>query len=208
MKTIIDLNTWNRKEHFLLFRKYAVPFWSVSANVDVTHALRWCKEHGRSFAVAYHWASAKAVNEIDALKMRIENDAPVLFDTIHVSTTIARPDGTFGFSFTAFDPNFEAFHEASRLESERVKAESGLKSPYTDIDVVYYTVLRKVRFTMVEHAHGLGSGAGIPFFAFGEVFEENGRKYFPHAIRVHHSLVDGRHVGRYYERLEDILNEF
>ncbi len=142
------------------------------------------------------------------MKMRIENELPVLYDTVHLSTTIARPDGTFGFSFTRFDADFEVFHTAADAEADRVRNETGLKSPYSDIDVVYFTVLRKVRFTMVEHAHGLGSGAGIPFFAFGEVFEENGRRYFPHAIRVHHSLVDGQHVGRYYERLEEILNEF
>jgi len=208
MKNIIDLETWNRTDHYNLFRKYDVPFWSVSANVDVTRAYRWCKEHGRSFAIVYHWASAKAINEIDALKMRIENEKPVLFDTIHVSTTIARPDGTFGFSFTAFDEDFTAFHEASVAEAERAKAESGLKSPYSGIDVVYFTVLRKVKFTMMEHAHGLGDGAAIPFLTFGETFEENGRLVLPHSMRIHHSLVDGQHVGRYYERLEEILNSF
>ena len=208
MKTIIDLETWGRTDHYNLFRKYDVPFWSVSVNVDVTRAYRWCKEQGRSFAIAYHWVSAKAINEIDALKMRIEYEKPVLFDTIHVSTTIARPDGTFGFSFTAFAEDFEAFHEASTAEAERVKAESGLKSPYSGIDVIYYTVLRKVKFTMMEHAHGLGDGAAIPFLTFGESFEENGKLVLPHSMRIHHGLVDGQHVGRYYERLEEILNSF
>ena len=208
MKTIINLETWNRTEHYNLFRKYDVPFWSVSADINVTNAYRHCKAGGYSFAALYHWASAKAMNEIDAMKMRIENEMPVLFDTIHVSTTIARADGTFGFSFTPFDADFETFHEALRIETERVKAESGLQSPYSGSDVVYFTVLRKVRFTMMEHAHGLGDGAAIPFLTFGETFEENGRLLLPHSLRVHHSLVDGQHVGRYYERLEEILNSF
>ncbi len=208
MKTIIDLATWNRCEHFELFRKYAVPFWSVSAHVDVTHAYRRRKEHKKSFAAIYHWAATKAVNEIEALRIRIENDLPVLFDTIHVSTTIARSDGTFGFSFTTFDPDFERFHEAFITETERVNAESGLKSPYTDIDVIYCTVLRKVRFTSFEHAHGLGDGGGIPYLAFGETFIQNGKRLLPVALRVHHSLVDGQHAGRFYERMEEILNEF
>jgi chloramphenicol O-acetyltransferase len=90
MKRFIDLAAWNRCEHFELFRKYDVPFRSVSANVDVTQSFRWCKEHGHSFATAYHWAVTKAVNAIDALRKRIENDVPVLFDTIHMSTTIDR----------------------------------------------------------------------------------------------------------------------
>ena len=208
MKTIINLETWNRAEHYRLFKQYEVPFWSVSANIDVTCAYRWGKEHGRSFAVVYHWASAKAINEIDALKMRIENDLPVLFDTIHVSTTIARPDGTFGFTFMPFNADFESFDKAFQAEADRVKAESGLKSAYSGIDVLYYTVLRKVKFTMMEHAHGLGDGAAIPFLTFGESFLENGKRLLPHSLRVHHGLVDGQHVGQYYERLEEILKEF
>ncbi len=208
MKKNIDLNTWNHKEHFLLFQKYAVPFWSVSANVDVTHAYRWSKEHNKSFAATYHGAATKAVNEIEALRIRIENDLLVLFDTIHLSTTIARPDGTFGFSFTKFDEIFEAFHEAFIIETERVKAESGLKSPYTDIDVIYCTVLRNIRFTSMEHAHGLGDGAAMPYLAFGQMFEESGKLMLPTSLRVHHSLVDGQHVGQFYERMETILNEF
>ncbi len=32
MKTPIDLATWNRREHYNLFKQYEVPFWSVSAN--------------------------------------------------------------------------------------------------------------------------------------------------------------------------------
>ena len=208
MKQFIDLATWNRREHFELFRKYDVPFWNVSANVDVTQSYRWCKEHGHSFATAYHWAAMKAANEIDAMRMRIENDVPVLFDTIHMSTTIARPDGTFGFSFTAFDPDFEIFHAAADAEANRVRNETGLKSPYSGIDVIYCTVLRKVRFTMLEHAHSLGDGAAIPFLAFGESFEENGKRLLPTALRIHHALVDGQHVGRFYERMEEILDSF
>ena len=208
MKTMIDLNSWNRKEHFELFRKYDVPFWSVSANVDANVAYRWSKEHKKTFAAIYHWAATKAVNEIEALRIRIENDLPVLFDTIHVSTTIARPDGTFGFSFTKFDPDFERFYEAFRTETKRVQAESGLKSPYSDIDVIYCTVLRNIRFTSMEHAHGLGDGGAIPYLAFGETFIQDGKRLLPTALRVHHSLVDGQHVAQFYERMEEILHEF
>ncbi len=61
---------------------------------------------------------------------------------------------------------------------------------------------------MFEHAHGQGDGAAIPYLAFGEVFEENGKRLLPTALRVHHSLVDGQHVGQFYECMEEILHEF
>ncbi|HBT77852.1 MAG TPA: chloramphenicol acetyltransferase [Planctomycetaceae bacterium] len=208
MKQPIDLKTWNRREHFEYFFKQDVPFWSVTANVECTGIYRWCKEHGRSFAVAYHWASLKAANGIEAMRMRIENDHPVLFDAVHASTTVARPDGTFGFSFNNFDPNFEAFHESMLKDIKRIEGESGLKYMHPEADVIFYTVLRKVRFTSAEHSFSLGSQGAIPCFAFGEAFEENGKMLLPHSIRVNHALVDGQHVSRYYEQLEQIMNAF
>jgi chloramphenicol O-acetyltransferase type A len=208
MKTPIDLNTWNRKEHFLLFSKYDNPFWSVSAHVDATQVYQKSKERHLSFAAAYHWAATKAANEVDALRMRIENDLPVLYDRIHVSTTIARPDGTFGFSFTKYESDFEKFHKDFIIETKRVQSETGLKSPYTDVDVIYCTVLKNIRFTSMEHAHNLGDGGVIPFFAFGKFFEEGGKLLLPTSLRIHHALVDGQHVGQFYKRFEEILHEF
>lgn len=208
MKHPINLETWNRREHFEHFFKQDVPFWSVAANVECTGIFRWCKEHGRSFAIAYHWASLKAANGIEAMRMRIENDAPVLFDAVHASTTVARPDGTFGFTLDIYDPDFEAFHDEMLQEIKRIEGESGLKFTHLKPDVIFYTVLRKVRFTAAEHSFNLGSQGGIPSFAFGEAFEENGKKLLPHSIRVNHALVDGQHVSRYFEQLEQIMNTF
>ena len=52
------------------------------------------------------------INTVDELKLRIIDDQVIQFDTVHAGSTIARPDGTFGFSFTPFQKISETFNAA------------------------------------------------------------------------------------------------
>ncbi|MCL2118707.1 MAG: CatA-like O-acetyltransferase [Planctomycetaceae bacterium] len=144
MKTPIDLATWPRREHFAFFKQYDMPFFGVTVQLDCTRLYEKVKSEGFPFSAGYHFASLQAANEVDELRCRIEDDLPVRYDAIHLSTTIARPDGTFGFSFQRYTDDFEQFVAEFIAETQRVQAESGLKIPYSGQDIVYYTVARGI----------------------------------------------------------------
>ena len=93
MKTTIDLANWPRREHFEFFRQYDMPFFGITAQLDCTRLYDKAKSKGFPFAAAYHFTSLQAVNEVEELRCRIEDDLPVRYDVVHFSTTIARPDG-------------------------------------------------------------------------------------------------------------------
>ena len=44
MKKILDIENWNRKEHFLFFKNFDDPFFGVTADVDFTDTYRKAKE--------------------------------------------------------------------------------------------------------------------------------------------------------------------
>ena len=44
MKQIIDINSWNRKEHFYFFSKLDDPFWGITTTVDFTKIYLLSKE--------------------------------------------------------------------------------------------------------------------------------------------------------------------
>lgn len=202
-----DFENWNRREHFEFFARYELPYWGVTCEVDCTEAYRRAGEEKYPFFLGYHYASIRAVNEVEALRMRIESDRAILFDRVHVSTTIARPDGTFGFSFMPYEDDFQRFLEQSVREIRRIRAETGLKIPYFGQDIVYYTVLRGLRMTSMDHARRTTPGAAVPLMAFGEAYEKEGRRLLPHSIHVHHALVDGPHVAAYFERFQHYLDQ-
>jgi len=207
MKTLIDLSTWPRRKHFAFFKQYDMPFFGITAQLDCTRLYDKAKKEGFPFSAVYHFASLQAANEVEELRCRIEDDLPVLYDAIHLSTTIARPDGTFGFSFQRFTEDCRQFTAEFIAETQRVQSESGLKSPYDGQDIIYYTVARGIAFTSFDHPMMFRRQGSIPLMAFGEMVQDGNRRRIAHALHAHHAIVDGIHAAKYFQRVQQILED-
>jgi chloramphenicol O-acetyltransferase type A len=46
-----------------------------------------------------------------------------------------------------------------------------------------------------------------PKFSFGKMTDEKGVKKIPMAVHVHHGLIDGHHLGLFFEEFERLMNE-
>ena len=80
----LDINAWNRKQHFEHFKGLQDSNFGVTANVDVTRAYQKAKESNIPFFVFYLHACMQAINSIENFKYRIiENDKVVIRDVIH-----------------------------------------------------------------------------------------------------------------------------
>jgi chloramphenicol O-acetyltransferase type A len=44
--SFVDLKTWQRREHYQLFRRYQQPFFSVTVDADVTNVWNRCQKPG------------------------------------------------------------------------------------------------------------------------------------------------------------------
>ncbi len=92
---IVDIEQWNRREHFEFFSKMASPYLGITTEVDCTKAYETAKTQGYSFFAYYYHKSMVAVNTVDELKLRIIDGKVILFDIVHAGSTIGRPDGIF-----------------------------------------------------------------------------------------------------------------
>jgi chloramphenicol O-acetyltransferase type A len=99
MKRIINLVTWKRKEHFEFFSSFDDPFFGVTTTVDFTQVYEQSRKEGVSFFLYSVYFLLKCINALPAFRLRIENGQVVEYDEIHLSPTIGREDGTFGFAF-------------------------------------------------------------------------------------------------------------
>ena len=70
MKTI-DIENWNRKEHYHFFSNLDFPYFGLTTEVDCTLAYLQAKEKGISFFASYFHKSMLAVNSVPELKYRI-----------------------------------------------------------------------------------------------------------------------------------------
>lgn len=206
---IIDQDSWNRREHFEFFSSYDDPTFGIVSEVDCSKAYALAKERQLSFFAWYMHKSMLAVDAVKELKFRILEGQVVYFDEIHAGPAIGREDGTFGFSFIPFDRNFTAFSQSIKDEILEVQNSPGLRLG-VDADrknVVYYSTLPWITFTGLKHPFNAEDMAGIPKITFGKVHIRDGKRIMPVAVHAHHGLVDGLHVGKYFEIFQDLLNE-
>lgn len=200
----LDLQNWPRKEHFEFFRKFDEPFFGICANVDCTAAYAAAKAGGHSFFLYYLHKVITAVNAVEPFRYRIAADDIVVHDTINVSATLTREDNTFGFSFMEYHPGFEAFSAAARQEIERVRNTPGLFTRSFEADnLIHFSAVPWINFTSLSHARSLTLPDSCPKISVGKMTEAGGRLLMPVSVHVHHALMDGYHVGLFFDALQN-----
>ena len=197
MKHLINQTSWNRREHFAFFSAFEEPFFGLVATVDCTRALAEAKRLGIPFFLYYLHAALQAVNQVEALRYRIEDGQVYCYDRIHASATLGRPDHTFAFSFIEQHDSLAGFLAAAEAEIAAVQASTGLRlSPTTGRpDVVHCSALPWVRFTGLSHARSFSHPDSCPKISFGQVFSEGATRHMPVSVNLHHGLGDGYHAG-------------
>jgi len=205
MKHKLDLDTWTRKNHFSFFNQFDEPYYGVNVNIDCTAAYQTAKQNGVSFYLFYLYQSLAASQVIDCFRLRIENDEVYKYDRIDAGSTIARPDGTFGFGDFMFYQTFSDFQTEAVKVMEQVRFETSLLfSPA--INVIRYSALPWIDFTALSHARMFSFRDSAPKISFGKVTENNGRKLMPVSIHVNHALIDGIDLGKYIDCYQEYMN--
>ena len=147
-----------------------------------------------------------AANDVEAFRLRLRARRVWRHDRVAVGPTILRPDETF--AFVRLEPAGTVNEFAARGEAAIAKAvrQRRLRSPgKTADDIVFHSVLPWMRFTSLTNALP-GRGDSIPRVVFGRCAPEGRRMKMPVAVEVHHALVDGLDVARFFERFTGYLN--
>ena len=202
----LDIDKWVRKAQFEFFKDFEEPFFGVTVNVDCTTAYAVCKSSGYSFFLYYLHKSLHAANQIEGFKYRLVNDKVMVYDDVHASATINRPDGTYGFSYIDYRENFTEFTDVAKLEIDRIQSSTGLIPAVSSENVIHYSSLPWLKFTGLSHARSFSFKDSCPKISFGQLHEVNDRKEMPVSIHVHHALMDGIHVGQYVDLFQKLLN--
>lgn len=209
MKTLIDLDNWPRKEHFHFFRQFEEPFFGATVQIDCTNAYAKSKALGASFFIYYLYKTLVAVNTNEPFRYRISEDKIYICDRIDGSATIARDNGTFGFSLIQYDPNFDLFKENALTEIERIQSTTGIFTrTFENDNVIHFSAIPWINFTSLSHARSYTFPDSCPKISFGKMtVSENGKRTMPMSIHVHHGLMDGLHLGQFVDYFQEIMNQ-
>ena len=211
-----------RQPVFDFYKDSPSPLWGITVRLDVTALRNLCRKQDDgqpsfNFLQASLFLFAKTANQYAPMRYRIRTDGKtgakymICHEYVHPSITIMRRDGsdTYGYCFwkaTDTYPEFTAYATAV-LEDFHGQTSRGLDGNPRD-DVMHGSVLPWLDFTSYEHAVGRLTMTSIPKYTFGKIVQDatTGRYSQALALHVHHGCMDGLHVGRFVELLQDNLN--
>ncbi len=200
----IDLDTWDRALHYQIFRKNAQPQYCVTFSLDITHFLGVIRKRGYSFTFSFVFAVSRCAGQIKEFRYRFVDGDPVLFDRIHTAFTyLDKNTGLFKVVTVEMTDTLEGYVAAAAAKEQ---AQKGYFTGPLGNDVFQFSAFPWVAYTHISHTDPGDKDNATPLFDWGRYHEENGKVMLPFSVQVHHSFVDGIHIGRLADSLQHYLD--
>ena len=203
----VNLETWPRREHFRVFNSMDCPHFGLCANVDLTAFYPFVKKRGISFTIATVYVLARAANAITEFRYRIRSGEVVEHEIVHPATTILTDDDLFSFCTIEYSENFSLFAASAEQQITYVKEHPTLEDEPGQDNLLFMTSIPWVSFTSFLHPLDLSPVDSVPRFAWGKFFEDGELLKMPLGLQAHHALMDGIHIGRFYEKVQGYLQK-
>jgi chloramphenicol O-acetyltransferase type A len=202
----IDMENWPRREHFDLFSTFDHPHFNLCANVDLTAFYPAVKARGYSIHVAIIYVITRASNAIPEFRQRIRGGEVVEHEIVHPSATVPVGDDLFTFCTMDYYEDFPTFASEAAGRIAYAKEHPSLDDLGRD-DLLFMSSIPWVSFTSVMHPIHSHPGDSVPRYAWGKFFEEGESLKMPLSVQAHHALMDGLHMGRFYELVQGYLDD-
>ncbi|AUD63370.1 hypothetical protein BK010_07110 [Tenericutes bacterium MO-XQ] len=205
----ININQWKRKQTFDFYKNMDIPRYQVTVDLDVSGFYAYVKKNKLSFYFSFMWLVLKELNQIENFKYRFIEGEPYIFDVVSPSFTDKVEDGdTFKIVNTPYIDDIHKFQESA------IKKSNDQGNVFINLDdevrqdLVYITTFPWAKFTHASHPTNLDSKDAIPRIGWAK-FEKIGHQMMmPFTIEVHHAFVDGFHVGKLINAIENTLKEY
>ena len=207
MKKWIDFQTWPRYQHYQFFQSYEIPRYNMTFPIDVTNLYRLCKTTQTRFYFALMHRIIHQLNLIENFRYRIQ-DGQVFDETIEFVSFTDLIEHTDLFKMVLTPVNLDPIlFEREAVEASRRQG-STLINPETELvlNTIYVTSFPWAQFTHFTHATKLGNIDSVPRISWSQFVDVNGRKTLNLSVEAHHGLVDGIHLGKFINHLQEDLN--
>ena len=204
---IIDTANWPRREIYELFSGCDHPFYSVTFELDVTNVRRYTHENGLSFYYSLSYLITEAMERVEALRLRVRDGRLVVVDALIPSCTDLQP-GSDCFVIVTLPrgDDMAAFCQAAKAQA---MAQTTLFDPQMEArdDLIYFSCLPWFALTGFVTERNLDVNDCIPRVTWGKYQQRGDRLILNVTVEVNHRTVDGVHLGRFYEALQQTIDK-
>ena len=208
----IDVEKWDRKRLFYNYLGTDFPYIIITANVDVTAPLRFAHAHGVSFNLVMVYLCVKTLDQIPNFRYRFIDGKPFI---IHHTRAIVNHiiPGQELFVMGEGPYPCDDIIEFCRITHERqmsAQPDSLQEKVRNKLDIINFTSIPWVQYTGFIRTIIQNGVDNAPKMSFGKYFEDPvtpGRIWMPVSSQTHHGLMDGRHVGDFYQNLQNACDQ-
>jgi chloramphenicol O-acetyltransferase type B len=176
----------------------------VSFELDVTGFKKRMKEKNLSFTMAFIYAVTKCANGIEEFRYRFLDGEVILYESVDTSFTYLDKETEL---FKVVNvPMQDTVEEYVHLASITAKNQKEPFSGPVENDVYQFSALPWITFTHISHTDFGNREKAQPIFDWGKYYESEGRLLMPFSVQVHHAFVDGIHIGKLAESLQQALD--
>lgn len=196
-----------RRPQHQLFSRFQRPTLAVTAPLEITDPRPAAGAAEIPVSAVLVWVLAAGAMHIPEMRLRLSAGGIRKVSALTVSFTVLSPDGGLRFAYAPFEDSLPAFAQAYRSAAQAAAADESLRSGDPTHDHVYLSVAPWMTFTAVEQPYADPDAASIPSMVIGRMQETApGRIVAPLSVQVHHALVDGLHLARFFAALPDIAD--
>lgn len=204
----INMDKWLRREIYRFFEHSSNPFYMITFTVDVTQLYNYVKANGLSFYYALIYLCTNAVNSVENFRYVIRGGEIYLLERREPSFTDLRP-GEELFKIVTM-PAGEGLWEFCRGAAEKSAAQRAFIEPQEESDsLIHFSCTPALRLTALTNERDFTDPSEVlsntPKLTWGKYTERNGRKELNLSIEVNHKFIDGLHISRFSEALENSM---
>ena len=204
---MIDMSTYPRKAHFAYFNTMPDPYVGVTVDVEVGPMLEVCRKENWPFFLSFLYCAGRAANAVPELRQRIREGGIIEFDACDTSHTVLRNDGTYSYCRLDCRKPFDQFLPEAKRRHEEAKAQVNLDDGEDGISLLFLSCVPWLHYTGLRQLVPTPTDSN-PRITWGKYMTEHGRATMPVTLLANHALVDGVHIGAFYDRLREELDRF
>ncbi len=215
----IDINNWSRSREYSFFSQMIDPRFSITSEVCINNCYAKAKSAGKSFFIHYIYAILRTLNEIEQFRYRVVSTEDggsevYLYDRVDVTTPIKiSEDGRYQEVVIEYTPSFDEFYERAMaaIKSAPKLALSDDAFNLQDENQTLACISSMPFLHFTNFTPCLSNNGCIDDFtllAVGKSVVREGKSMMPISITTHHGLTDGAHVGKFIDRVQELLDQF
>jgi len=205
---MLNMESYERKMHFDYFRTLGYPYVGVTVMIDITHFYKKVKQNEMPFFLSFLYLAAKAANDVPELRRRIRGDEIAEYDLCMTSHTVMKEDGTFSYCQLDCGQDFETFLPDAQQKQDLARNCGDIEDDPQKVESYFFvSCIPWLSYTSLIQATPIPADSN-PRISWGKYTEEGGKITMPVSLLAHHGLVDGMHLGQFFEGLQKMVNEW